>query len=64
VTASAVQNSSYTVPKLLDVEVDEEPDRESGEPEVGKQLSAVDGCDGLHCLHFDNYKPINNQIDA
>jgi hypothetical protein len=60
----SVDHSFDAVPKMQDVEVNEQSDAEATQPHVGKKLSMVDWMNGVDGLHFHNDSPLHCQVDS
>ena len=60
----SVDHSLDAVPKMKDVEVNEQSDAEATQPHVGKKLSLVDWMNGVDRLHFDNDSVLHCQVDS
>src|SRR5438067_11068311 len=59
-----VELSLDAVTEQAHVEVDEQSELQLELLQVGNQLRTMDACEAVDCVHFDNNRIVDDQIDA
>src|SRR5438874_12780466 len=59
-----VDLSLDAVTEQAHIEVDEQSELQLELLQVGNQLRTMDACEAVDCLHFDNNRIVDDQIDA